>query len=309
MRWLQGLVLLLSACRIGFDELGPGGVSGDAGNGFETGDAPPPWTDAAELGSFGTPVPQAVAHVGGRSDQGPSLTADLLELYFYSSRGCANCADIYVAKRATITAPWDTPAELVELTNAARDMAPEISADGLTLWYSSERQSPAGGADIWVTTRADRASAWAPPARDPNLSTAGYDMDPALSDDELTMTITSDGAGGPAADVFIATRATRTSPWSTPVPIGELNTPQHDSAASLRDQGHQLFFGREISTGNVDIFVATRESASSPFDMPVALANINDMKLDFDAWLSPDMHTIFFASDRSGETEIYEAKR
>jgi Tol biopolymer transport system component len=307
MRWLAGLLLLLAACRFNFDELGEGGAGGDAGSGI--GDGAPPWTDAAELGDFGMPTQHAAIGVVGRSDQGPSLTADMLELYFYSSRNCMNCYDIFVATRSSVTAPWNTPIEVAELTNAAADMAPEISPDGLTLWFASERQGGAGTSDIWMTTRMTRTSAWAIPTRVPNLSTNGYDLDPALGDDGLTMTITSDGAGGIAADILIATRATLTSPWSTPVPIGELNTSLHDSAASLRDVGHQLFFAREVAANQFDVYVATRESATAPFTGATAVANINGPQIDFDAWLSPDLHTIFFASDRSGDFEIYSATR
>src|SRR4029079_11599378 len=126
-------------------------------------------------------------------------------IYFGSARNCGNCFDIFVATRTSATAPWGTPTELTALTNAAKDMAPEITPDGLTLYYASERQSPPGGSDIWMTTRPDRTSAWASPARETNLSTAGYDTDPALSDDGLTMMLTSDGAGGSGAAIYIST--------------------------------------------------------------------------------------------------------
>lgn len=310
MRW-WGFVLMLAGCgRIGFGT--PDDQSSDGAG--SSADAPDGDTmlmtlgDGAVLAPFGTPMEQT-ALASTRDDQMPSLTADLLEIYFGSSRNCGNCFDIFVATRASTTAAWGAPTEMTALTNAAKDMAPEITPDGLTLYYASERQQPAGGSDIWYTTRPDRASAWASPQRETNLSTAGYDTDPALSDDGLTMMLTSDGAGGAYAAIYISTRASLTSPWSTPVLVSELDSPLHDSAASLRDGGHTLYMAREVTTGQMDIFYATRTSATTPFSTPVLLANVNAGTLDFDPWVSADQRTLYFASDRGGSMKIYEATR
>lgn len=310
MRW-WGFALMLAACgRVGFgtpdDQSSDGaGSSADAPDGDTT---LMTLGDGAVLAPFGAPMEQT-ALASTRDDQMPSLTADMLEIYFGSSRNCGNCFDVFVATRTSVTAAWGTPTEMTALTNAARDMAPEITPDGLTLYYASERQQPAGGSDIWFTTRPDRTSAWASPQRETNLSTAGYDTDPALSDDGLTMMLTSDGAGGTGAAIYMATRASLTSPWGTPVLVSELDSPLHDSAASLRDGGHTLYMAREVSTGQMDIFYATRTSATTPFGTPVLLANVNGGPLDFDAWVSADQHTLYFASDRSGTMKIYEATR
>jgi hypothetical protein len=295
------LLLLLGSCRVNFDTLDADGLVGDGDGSVATDGGP-----GAELGAFGAPM-QQIALSSARSDQGPSLTADLLEIYFFSNRNCPSCYDIFVAKRATTADAWGPATELAELTNAAPDMTPEISADGLTLWYASERETPPGGADIWVTTRASRTAGWAPPMRETSLSTAGYDHDPALSEDGLTMTLTSDGNGDIGGDMLVATRTDAGAPWSMPAPITSLNTTALEAAASMRDSGRVLFFGRETSA--FDIYVATRESPAAAFGTPVMLANINSAQLDFDAWVSADMRTIFFASSRTGDMEIYEAKR
>jgi hypothetical protein len=292
-----GLLLLLCACRFHFDPLGAGDDDSDGGDTMG-GDG------GAELGAFSPPV-QVTALSTARSDQGPSLTADLRELYFYSNRSCPSCYDLFVTTRATVTDPWGTPAEIMELTAAGFDMSPEVAPDGLTLWYSSERESPAGGADIWVTTRPNRTSPWNPPMRELNLSTAGYDTDPGLSEDGLTMTLTSDGSGAAFGDIWISKRTSIGAPWSVPVPVAELNTAVLESAGSLRNSGNTMFFAREVT--KFDIYVSTRDGAA--FGPGVVLANVNSSQLDFDAWVSQDMRTLFFASDRTGNMEIFEATR
>ena len=296
------LVLALGACRIGFDELFPGAVPGDAVGGDSGG-------GEDELGPFGMPIQHGMLG-GNADDKHPSLTADQLEIYFDTTRGCGACYDVYMATRASLTSPWSTPVEVDSLINISPDYTPEVSPDGLTLWFASERSNPAGGSDIWVATRTARTQPWGTPTRETSLSTAGYDSAPSLGDDGLTMTLTSDGAGGQAADIYIATRATTTSPWSTPMPLAELNTAALDSAGPIRDGGRQIFFDRETAPGQFDIYLATRATTAGAFEAAAVVENINDgTARDIDAWVSADMRTIFFASERSGNLEIYEAKR
>jgi Tol biopolymer transport system component len=303
VKWLPGFLMLACGCgRLGFDGVGGSNPAGDG----PLGDGRP--SDIGELGSFGPPTQQGVLG-SPRADQGPTLTGDLLEIYFSSNRNSQNNYDIFVAKRATATSAWGTPTEVVELASASYDMAPEISTDGLTLWYASERGTPAGGADIWVTTRASRSSGWAAPVRDATLSTTGYDIDPALGDDGLTMTLTSDGNGGALAAIYIATRATPSSAWNAPVLVPELDTSDRESAGSLRSAGRVLYLGHEVATNNFEIYTAVRTSATSAFAAPVLVDTINSAQLDFDAWVSLDERTMFFSSSRSGDLEIYEAQR
>ena len=42
------------------------------------------------------------------------------------------------------------------VNSSSNDYDPSISADGLSLYFSSERPGGFGGADLWVTTRVDR---------------------------------------------------------------------------------------------------------------------------------------------------------
>ncbi len=300
------LVLTLSGCRIGFDELFPGAVPGDPADAAV---ADPDSGGEDMLGPFGMPT-RHVALGSTANDKHPSLTADLLEIYFDTGRACGGCFEVYMATRASLTSAWSTPVEVPSLASNSFDYTPEVSPDGLTLWFASERDNPSGGSDIWVATRTARTQPWGTPVRETSLSTSGYDSAPSLSDDGLTMTITSDGAGGQAADIYVATRATTTSPWSTPVPLSELNTGMLDSAGPIRDGGRQIFFDRETAPNQFDIYFATRATTGALFGSAAVVESINDdTARDIDAWVSADLRTIFFASARTGNLEIYEATR
>src|SRR5262245_35691555 len=69
-------------------------------------------TDAAiPFGPWGTPTPITLAPVGGVDD--PTLTSDLLELYFNAN------ADIYVATRVQATDAWGAPQLIATLSTAS----------------------------------------------------------------------------------------------------------------------------------------------------------------------------------------------
>jgi Tol biopolymer transport system component len=87
-----------------------------------------------------------------RTDSRPSIRHDGLELFFFSSRD--GNLDIYVATRASIDAPWDTPVRLPSpINSSSREVNPHISADGLTLLFASDRANGCGDLDLYMSTR------------------------------------------------------------------------------------------------------------------------------------------------------------
>src|SRR5690349_20008434 len=83
-------------------------------------DAPP--DGAMPLGPWGLPT----ALFPGGGDDDPTLTGDLLELYFNRN------SDIYTSTRASVTDAWGTPALVTELSTVYNETTPEITYDGLT---------------------------------------------------------------------------------------------------------------------------------------------------------------------------------
>ena len=85
----------------------------------------------------------------------PSISADGLSLYFVSNRlGGSGDSDLWVATRPTTDDDWGLPINLGSTVNSiAKDENPCISADGLELYFASNRSGSYGGHDIWVTRR------------------------------------------------------------------------------------------------------------------------------------------------------------
>src|SRR5207249_823543 len=79
--------------------------------------------------------------LGGTSDSAPVTSVDGLTLFFASDRavGPGGGADVWVATRAALGAPFDTPRLAPELSSPAVDIPGWISPDGCRMYLSSDR--------------------------------------------------------------------------------------------------------------------------------------------------------------------------
>ena len=85
-----------------------------------------------------------------------AIRYDGLEVIFSSNRtGGSGGIDLWSSTRQTTADVWSTPANLGSVINTSiDDRAPYLSADGQTLFFSSDRVGgDFGGGDIWMTTR------------------------------------------------------------------------------------------------------------------------------------------------------------
>lgn len=292
MRALAGLVVLampaVGCGRLGFDETGS--------------DADVP------LGSFGAPTRIVELSVAGTRDDDPSLTADQLEIFFNSERaGGPGSGDIWTATRAAADAPWSTPTLVAAMSSAASETGPEISADGLTCYFASDRAGTLGRTDIWVTTRATRSAPWTTPVHVPELSSADDDTAPAIHANGLVIVLESTRGGDPS--LFLATRATVTSPWSAPQPIA-VSTNDAEGSPYLSHDGRAILYNaiRAGGAGMADLYIATRASDSAAFANELRLS-VSAAANEEDPWLSDDGRALYFASNQTGDVEIYEARR
>lgn len=131
-------------------------------------------------------------------DNHPSISADGLTLYFDSRRpdalGLAEGTDIYVTRRTSVNGPWSTPEPLTVINTPWDDeCSPDISSDGLTLYYDSYL----AGRDLWATSRADPNAAWPQPIHlGVPFNSASADTDPSISADGSRLYFVSDRPGG-----------------------------------------------------------------------------------------------------------------
>ena len=197
-------------------------------------------------------------------DLEPSITANG-ELYFTSRRpGGYGNIDGWVTTRASVSEPWGTPVPLGPPLNGPYIDNVEISFDGLTAIISSSRQGGSGGNDLWISTRPTLTDAWSEPVNlGPEVNTAAWEIDMALSADNRFLFFTLSRSGGSEGDdLWLITRATTNDAWSTPLNLGpEVNSSYDDYGPGISFDGSALYFSsdRPGGSGGFDLWQVSIE--------------------------------------------------
>jgi Tol biopolymer transport system component len=98
-----------------------------------------------------------------------------------------------------------------------------------------------------------------------------------------------------------------------PALVASINTTFDDSRPNVRQDTREIFVdsNRPGSQG-VDIWTATRESATTAWSAPINVASVNSAGNETRAYLSGDGTTLYFGSTRSdaeGSSDLYLATR
>jgi Tol biopolymer transport system component len=153
-----------------------------------------------EDASFAAAIPLTALN-SPASDAQPFFQLAGDEVYFASDR--TGAGDIYRATRSGVL--FSTPALVDELATPAGEGDPVISADGLALFFRSDRAAPLAGSNIYVATRATTAERFGAPSLVDAVSSNAHEGPTWLSADGCRLYLWSDRAG--TADIYVATRA------------------------------------------------------------------------------------------------------
>ena len=115
------------------------------------------------------------------------MTSEELDLYFSSPTGGHN--DIWVARRTLTSDPWGSGTLVTELSSPQNDEDPEVSVDGLNMFFSSDRGGD--GMHLYVARRRTRDTPWEQPVRVDGLGSSTLDLAPAVDRAQLYLVFAS----------------------------------------------------------------------------------------------------------------------
>jgi len=269
--------------------------------------------------TYGTPTNLGPIVNSHSAEQSVSISTDGLTLFFDSNRFNEYYdPDIWVTMRETASDPWEPPVHLGSNVNTSfSDATPSISADGLSLYFASDRPGESGELDIWdiwITTRETIEDEWMTPenlGRTVNIE--AHDFSPSISADGLALYFASERPGGSGGfDIWVTMRETIQDPWGEPANLGPIvNTSSVDFLPSISADGLALFFTRlkDFSSEDSDFWVTRRTTVYDDWGTPVSLP-INTLYVEGSTSISADGLELFFTSDRpggSGDADIWQA--
>lgn len=252
-----------------------------------------------------------------------AISKDGLSFYFQRGDATVNGENIWVTHRASTDDSWGAPEQLSSNVNSSsNDRAAYVSQDGHRLYFASDRPGGRGGFDLMVSWRAHvhDEKAWGPAVNVDDLgaplNTAGFDSGPTLFDDEVTGTTQMYFVSNPTgpqggADIYRTIRNDDGS-FQPPTRVAELSTASNEGRPYIRHDGLEIYFNsnRPGGPGLADIWVSTRAATTDAWSTPQLVPVVSTAANEITPVLSWDATTLFFASNRAGNTgDIFYSTR
>jgi Tol biopolymer transport system component len=206
---------------------------------------------------------------------------------------------------------FGTPTNLGPIVNSSYgDSSPDISADGLELYFTSKRPGGSGGSDIWVTTRPTKDDEWGKPVNlGPIVNSSAAEGQPCSSADGLELYFgdyRDQRPGGVGkTDLWVTRRPTKDGEWGKPVNLGPIvNSSADEITQEISSDGLELYFesDRPGGLGSDDIWVTRRATVGDDWGTPVWLGpTINSSGMEHCPNISSDGLTLFFDYTPVGE--------
>ncbi|MGI4744395.1 MAG: OmpA family protein [Janthinobacterium lividum] len=197
-------------------------------------------------GKFGPP--QSISPViNSRENEGAgTISGDGKTLVFTScgrAGGVGNC-DLYISHRRG--SQWTAPRNLGTLVNSkAWDSQPSLSADGRTLYFSSNRGGGLGGFDLYTTSLGADGTWGAPHNLGAPINTTRDDLSPFIHASGTTLYYTTNGLVGlGSSDIFRAELDAK-GQWSPPRNLGyPLNTFTNEASLFVSSDNQRIYCTR-----------------------------------------------------------------
>lgn len=146
--------------------------------------------------------PRLVANVNTTgSEVQPYVTHDSTTMYFVRTVASRN---VIFRAVGSVSNGFLNPGAVSEVAGPTNDSDPVQSADGLTLFWASDRPGGLGDVDVWQATRATTSAPFANPTPVTSVNTRMLDAPSDVSEDGCRLYMTSSRDGRTA--IYVATR-------------------------------------------------------------------------------------------------------
>lgn len=169
--------------------------------------------------------------------------------------GVGSC-DIYYTE--VQNGKWTKPQNIGYPINSRKwESLPSLSADGNTLYFSSNRDGTVGSYDLWVSQRV--AGKWQKPQNlGKKINTNKEEKSPFIHPDGQTLYFMSNGHPGMGNYDLYYARKDKNGEWGEPVNLGyPINTPNNEGALIVSLDGKTAYFASDQkydNTGNASVF-------------------------------------------------------
>jgi Tol biopolymer transport system component len=262
---------------------------------------------------FGTPTNLGPPINSPADEWDMSLSADGLILVFTSNRsGGSGGYDLWMSTRSTVSDPWAEPVNLGPTINtSANERGTALSADGLMLYFHSNRPGGFGGSDIYVSTREMTDDNWGEPVNlGSPVNSSKFESTPFISANGLKLYFRSFRRSGGYGyiDIWVSTRETKDDPWSEPVNLGPpVNSEYNENFPWLSADRLTLLFSSGLygekaecrpGLGDSDIWITKRKTKDDAWGEPVNLGPpVNSAGIEWCPTISADGSTLYFVFD------------
>ncbi|MBC6609693.1 OmpA family protein [Hymenobacter sp. BT507] len=185
--------------------------------------------------------------------------------------GSVGSCDLYISRRTGNT--WSKPQNMGRSVNSPYwDSQASLSADGRTLYFTSDRRGGLGKEDIYVTTQQEDGT-WSP-ARNLGapVNTPGQDMAPFIHASGTTLYYVTDGLVGMGGlDVF-RSAVQPDGKWGVPQNLGyPLNTFENEASLFISSDNRRGFCSRSRTSEPGVTKVRNRPVELYSFEVPQAV--------------------------------------
>lgn len=234
----------------------------------------------------------------------PRLTADQMGLYFVRPDSNSNW-DIYVAIRTQVGGDFGDPVRVVGINSTANEFDPTLTTDGLTMYLDSGRS---GNYDIFVATRTSVVADFSVPSPVSMVNTTDVERAVSVLPDGRALYFSRYGALSPSGE-RIYRAAIGSTGASAPIEVPGLEAVASRGFPVVTPDELTIYFSTSGGASG-DMWMATRTSATDPFGAPTEVAGLNRPDSNEEpGWVSSDGCVLYFASTRTGNMDLYVAKR